>query len=56
MRYETCLSYFKVNKIVSSVCLMFKTLKKPKHYPYLHVKRIIGLTLDNHSIDDNNRT
>lgn len=54
MRYEKCLSYFKVNKILSSVCLMFKTLKK--NHPYLHVKRIMGLTLDNHSIDDNNRT
>lgn len=48
MRYENCLSYFKVNKV------LFKTFKK--NHPYLHVKRIMGLTLDNHSIDDNNRT
>lgn len=29
---------------------------KKKNHPYLHVKRIhvMGLTLDNHSIDDNN--
>lgn len=52
MRYEKCFFYFKVNKILFFVCLMFKILKK--NYFYLYVKCIMGLMFDNYFIDDNN--